>query len=101
MHIEQIKELIKAKLDGSWGCYFGIDDLPEGFTQIEEDDWTQDHKYQHSYEIVKDGEDNYFRIDNSRSGSPFTDWDYGEPSVVRVEPKTETIVRVVWKEIRE
>lgn len=110
MHIEQLREIMKASLD-SYGCgYFGIDELEEyaeehridcGFTLIEEDDWTQGHKCQYSSLIVKDEEDNYFQINNLRSGCPFTDWEYGEPSVVRVEPKTETIVRVVWKEIRE
>lgn len=56
---------------------------------VEEDDWTQDCKYQLCNETYKlsldDGTSRYIDIGMSRSGSPFTDWYYSVDSVTEVE----------------
>ena len=43
----------------------------------EEGDWEVDYKYQHITNIYfQEGTGKYFEMTMSRSGSPFTDWDY-------------------------
>lgn len=71
------------------------DCLPEEFSIVEDGEWEQDYKYQNQTIIVKYGE-TYWEIDRTRSGSPFTDWYYGESSFRQVEPHEETIVVTKW-----
>lgn len=42
---------------------------------VEEGEWTQDYKYQNAEIIFTDGEHHY-GVGITRSGSPFTDWEY-------------------------
>lgn len=50
------------------------------YKEIEEGEWTQDHKYQHcdaTYKLfLSDGTERFVNISMARSGSPFTDWYY-------------------------
>jgi hypothetical protein len=66
-------------------------------TTVEEGEFEQDHKYQSAELIFTDGEKHYSAF-VTRSGSPFTDWDYddyGDASVAEVEKREVTIVRWV------
>lgn len=96
MNIEQMQELLEASLD-SYGCgYFGEDDMPEDMVVVEDGDWTQDYKYQNQSTVYKCPEGNFFEVQNSRSGSPFTDWNYGDPSVIQVKPVEKVVTTTVW-----
>ncbi len=104
MTLTELEDALKEACLGSYkcGCY-DIDNLPKLFWDklevVEDGGWTQDYKYQHQDTVVKDDEGNHFMLSNTRSGSPFSDWDYGEPNICQVEPKVETITRVVWKTV--
>lgn len=74
----------------------------EDFELIEESEWTQDYKYQNMDVIVKHiPTGKFYEGGVSRSGSPFTDWeyDYGDCTLYEVKRVTETITREVWKAV--
>lgn len=106
MTLQQLKALLdKACLDSyNCGCY-DIDEIDEedapGLYVVEDDDWTQDGKYQYSSTIVGDGEGNFFCLNNNRSGSYHTDWYYGEPTIQQVARVEEVVTKTVvtWKGI--
>lgn len=101
---EELEDALKEVCLDSYGQgYYDIDRLDEMFWSklevVVDGDWVQDYKYQYKDTIVKDDEDNHFRLSNSRSGSPFTDWNYGDPSISQVVPKVKVISTVVWEEV--
>lgn len=74
-----------------------FNDEGDALTMELDSEWEQDHKYQCRQTVWKhipSGE--YWEVMESRSGSPFTDWDYDEPSARRVYRKEETKVVVTW-----
>ena len=79
------------------------DEYPVGFTAVEEGDWIQDGKYQNK-EIVFGFQGKYYFLNEGRSGSPFTDWNYDseywpeELDVPEAIASTETIT--VWKVVK-
>jgi hypothetical protein len=75
-----------------------IDDLAQPFEVVDEGEWSQDHKYQTNVTIIRHG-DQFFCIQQSRSGSYHTDWYYGDTEVSEVERKEETKVVVTWPSI--
>ena len=101
MKLEEIKYFVE-KAYGSGDRCIDADHL--GLEQIEEVEdlgWDDEGKYQYGGSVVKDTTDNtHFMITQSRSGSYYSDYYYGTPEVVQVEPKVETITRVVWKEVK-
>jgi hypothetical protein len=70
-------------------------ELPENCEVASEGDWVQDGKYQHCESIVK-FEDEFFSVNESRSGSYHTDWYYNDTYIFPVERREETIVKVSW-----
>lgn len=93
MSIEELRKLIADNYDN----YFGIDELPEQFEEIEEGDWQDNGKYSYSTSIVKDTINNkYYEIHNTRSGSYFTDYNYSPAQICEVMPKEETITVTKW-----
>ncbi len=87
--------------------YFGIDDLPDDWEEIEQwvweeiddgqwvDEWVDEDKYSYSTTIVsKNGK--FFAIDQSRSGSYFSDYFYDKAEVYEVERKEKTITVTTW-----
>jgi hypothetical protein len=102
MTLEELKYIIKeiCTEHGSYGCkWIDQDYLPEQLTLVEEGDIEDGGKYQHQSDVYKDDQGNHFMIHNSRSGSYYTDYEPGEPSVAQVKPVVETITRVVWKAV--
>lgn len=101
MKLEELKALLdEACLDDCrCGCYdIGyIDTEKYGLEVVEEEDWTQDGKYQHSETIIKDNEGNFFCLNNNRSGSYHSDWYYGEPSVCQVKKVTKMVEVTSWE----
>jgi hypothetical protein len=75
-----IDEILKQySLDGTYG-----------FEILQKYPWEQEGKIQIKQTIIK-YKDRFFSIFEYRSGSPFSDWNYDDPTVVEVVPKEETI----------
>lgn len=75
----------------------------EGITlkTVEEGEFEQDHKHQVAEIVFTDGK-NFYRGFVSRSGSPFTDWewdDWGDADIVKVEKKE--VVVTQWVPVKE
>jgi len=101
MTLEELQYLVKEACD-TYGCgNITIDNLPPQMTEAETGEWEDDGKYQHRSDVYVDDQTppNHFMILNTRSGSYFTDYQYGEPAVMAVKPVVETITRVVWKRL--
>ena len=74
---------------------------------VSETDWINDGKWQHMEEIVKlpfeineehqGATAGYYKIYHSRSGSYWSDYEYGEPTIVEVEPYTETVTLTKYR----
>lgn len=45
------------------------------------------------YPVEATLEPGLYQINDTRSGSYYSDWEYGEPSIFKVEPYTETVTR--------
>ena len=74
-----------------------------------EGEWEQDHKWQTKETVVElTGEEaldpenwptdevlepGFYQINDARSGSYYSDWEYSEPAVFKVEPYTETVTK--------
>ena len=83
------------------------------YKEVEESDWTQDYKYQNrevTFKVTQKstGEEIYICIDESRSGSPFSDWHYALGSACQVKRATlttvtveETFVGMSWEDKQE
>lgn len=102
MTLEELEYIIKeiCTNHGSYGCkWIDEDYLPEQLTLVEGGDIEDGGKYQHQSDVYKDDEGNHFMIHNSRSGSHFTDWEPGEPSVQQVRPVIEQIIQVIWRAV--
>lgn len=69
---------------------------------VEDGEWIQDYKYQHKNTVVKHvPTGKFYSYDISRSGSPFTDWEYSYsygdyPDLYQVELKERTVVVKEW-----
>jgi hypothetical protein len=101
MTLEQLQEYVKEHLDEYKCGFIGEDELPEDFELVEDDDWTQEHKSQYLTQVFKDGEGNYFRIDNNRQGSYHTDWYYGQPDITQVKRVEKVVTKTVvsWEAV--
>jgi hypothetical protein len=76
-------------------------DLPEGFEEVDEGDWTQEGKYQTNKCVVKHtATGKCFEIYQRRSGSYHTDWYYNTPDVGNeVRKVTKTITIEEWEAV--
>ena len=76
------------------------DDAEEIFVLVEDDDWTQEHKYQDRSQIwYYPARGVHFMVSESRSGSYHTDWYYNPPEVniVTRHEKVVTRTEVEWR----
>lgn len=79
-----------------------IEEGAEDWEIVEEGEWTQDYKYQHQTNIVKHiPTGKFYEYSISRSGSPFTDWEYSHsygdyPDLIEVEKKERVITETYW-----
>lgn len=75
---------------------FHADDYFDGWELVDEDDWTQDHKYQHSSRVVKHIESGRcFSFNASRSGSYHSDWYYSWDDMVEVKAVTREVTQTI------
>ena len=80
--------------------HISVDDLPEGFSIVEEGDWVDEGKYELRASIVKhEPSETYWELHSDRSGSYYTDWYYGKTDITQVEPKEETVVVTKWVKV--
>lgn len=76
------------------------DDHPEGFTQVLEGEWTQEHKDQFREDVYRhDATGRFFEVTTSRRGAYWSDWDYCDATVVEVYPVTKTVTAYVQKKV--
>lgn len=82
---------------------------------VHESEWEDQGKYQTKQTVVKlsDDEDfhpdnwpvesklepGYYQINDARSGSYWSDYEYDEPSVFKVEPYEQTITVTKWRKV--
>lgn len=80
------------------------EDPPEGYEILEEGEWEQDCKRQHK-EIIFRHADKTYLLEDVRSGSPFTDWNYDSEYwsawVDCPEVKSVCVTTVIWKRVKE
>ena len=73
-----------------------FDEVLDGYEIIEEGEWTQDSKMQYQEFIIKHLETGkFYSFEHSRSGSPFTEWDYD----MREYPREYKLDEVEKKEV--
>lgn len=75
----------------------------EFFEIVEKGEWEQDGKYQSKYFIFKFN-NKFYRLHTSRSGSPFTDWNYDseywDDTVECSEVEKIEVVKHIWKTVK-
>lgn len=75
---------------------FNAEDYFDGWELVEDDEWTQDHKYQHSWRVIKHTESGRcFSLNASRSGSYHTDWYYSWDDMAEVKAETKEVTTTV------
>ena len=79
-----------------------VDDdyLPEGYSIVEVGDWIDDGKYSSQSTIFKADDGNFYQLNNSRSGSYFSDYyydsdDWGD-EVECTQVRQVEVVKTVW-----
>lgn len=83
-----IEEELKAMFDE--------DEIDDPFIMIKPGTWKSEGKYQYYTDIVQNEvTDKYYAIHSSRSGSYFTDYEYGETEVEEVKPVKVEITRYI------
>lgn len=79
------------------------DDAPDGFEIIEEGDWISEGKYE-CREIIFKFEEKFYSLNESRSGSHYTDWYYCSEDwddyedCAEVKPVEKTIIK--WEVVK-
>lgn len=75
------------------------DDGIEAFYDVAtQGDWIDNGKFSFSRSIIKYN-DKYYQIDQTRSGSYFTDYRYDDPVVYEVTRRDEVIIQTVWDKV--
>lgn len=71
-----------------------FDDEDERLDTVESGEWTSDGKYEARTDIVKDIQiGKYYAIHQSRSGSYWSDYEYGDTYANEVEPVQVTVIQ--------
>lgn len=71
------------------------------YKKVVDGDWTDEGKYSYRTDTFYFPELNvYVEVDQSRSGSYYTDYYYDEPTFGFVEPHTETKVVTVYRSVK-
>lgn len=82
-----------------WDETYGESDPDLEFEIIEFGDWISEHKWEYRSSIVK-WKDAHYRIDETRSGSYYSDYHYDDPTYVQVVPEEVMIKQTIWKEVK-
>ncbi|BBC78126.1 ribonucleotide reductase [Escherichia phage EcS1] len=96
-------EILKEILEDHNGYSENYDfDDTEYLEEIEDDEWTQNHKYQYRNMIYWSHKHNvYIQVCESRSGSYHSDWYYSDPDVYIVEKQEKVVTHTVtsWVQV--
>ncbi len=65
---------------------------------IEEGDWVDEHKYQYKTDIIKYN-NRYYEITQNRSGSYWSDYEYGDSEIREVTPAKKIIEVTTWESV--
>jgi hypothetical protein len=76
--------------------YEAFDEDSDEIEIIEGGEWEIEYKDYACKESIVKFNGKYYSITESRSGSYYSDYFYDEPTIVEVEPKTETVVITKW-----
>lgn len=78
-----------------------IEDMPDEYEIIEEGTWEQEHKYQHSYVILKHlPSATFWGVSLTRYGTYWEGYETEVSDVRRVEPREETITVIRWETVK-
>lgn len=92
--LEILKEKYMSELHNK--IYEAFDEDSDEIEIIEVGEWEIEYKDCACKESIVKLEGKYYSITESRSGSYYSDYFYDEPTIVEVEPKTETVVVTKW-----
>jgi len=99
--LEEKGSLMKFRKEDLRELEYG--DEPEGFSIVEDGDWSVDMKYQHRNIVFMFG-GKYYLLVSTRSGSPFTDYTYEsewwDDEVECPEVEKVIVTRTKWKPVR-
>lgn len=76
--------------------YEAFDEETDDIEVIESGKWEHAYKDYFVKESIVKFDGKYYSIGDYRSGSYYSDYSYDEPTIVEVEPKTETVVITKW-----
>lgn len=90
MVVEELKIVYESEWeqDGKWQIKETVVELT-GEEDLDPENWPTD-------EVLEPG---FYQINDYRSGSYYSDWEYDEPAVFKVEPYTETVTK--YKMVKE
>ena len=84
MVVEELKIVHESEWeqDGKWQSKETVVELT-GEEDLDPENWPTD-------EVLEPG---FYQINDARSGSYYSDWEYDEPTIFKVEPYTETVTK--------
>ena len=66
---------------------------------VEDGDWVSEYKYEY-HTLIVSYKGKYYQINESRTGSYFTDYDYSEPEAFEVIPEKRMVEVTDWKVVQ-
>ncbi|AHY25043.1 ribonucleotide reductase [Pectobacterium bacteriophage PM2] len=97
--IKEEKDVILEEIMSDHNGYSDRYDFEDSeyLQEIEGEDWTTDNgKYQYKQSVYFSKKHNvHIAVDETRSGSYFSDWDYSAPDVSLVEKREKVVTRTV------
>lgn len=84
MVVEELKIVYESEWeqDGKWQSKETVVELT-GEEDLDPENWPTD-------EVLEPG---FYQINDCRSGSYYSDWEYHDPAIFKVEPYTETVTK--------
>lgn len=84
MVVEELKIVYESEWeqDGKWQSKETVVELT-GEEDLDPENWPTD-------EVLEPG---FYQINDVRSGSYYSDWEYHDPAIFKVEPYTETVTK--------
>lgn len=76
--------------------YKAFDEKTDDIEVIANGEWEHEYKDYFAKESIVKFDGKYYSIVDHRSGSYYTDYNYGAPNITEVEPKIETVVITKW-----
>jgi c-di-GMP-related signal transduction protein len=83
--------------------YVPWDEGDDDFKQITSSEWENDYKdYASRYVIVQQiSTEKYYQINESRTGSYYSDYYYDDPEIFEVTPEKKMVEQILWKIVKK